>query len=352
MPGTMKAAVLHGPHDLRLENRPVPTPKPDEVLVAIRSAGVCGSDVHYWQAGRIGDFVVHSPMILGHECAGVVEDVGSSVTGLRPGDRVALEPGVPCRRCASCKAGRYNLCPDVRFMATPPVDGSFAEYVVHPADFSYKLPDHVSLDEGALLEPLSVGIHAARRAGLGLGSLVLITGAGPIGLTALLAARTAGAADVFVSDVAPNRLEVARRLGARAVLDVRKSDLAQEVLRLTEGQGVDAVIECSGAPAAQSAGLLTLKRGGVMVLVGLGSDEITLSAAALASHELDVRGVFRYANTYPAAVSIVASASVNLNPLVTHHFPLDEVHQAMEVAHSRAGGAIKVVVHPTSHDRP
>ena len=348
MTGTsMQTAVLHKAHDLRLEERPIPHPRPDEVLVAIRAVGVCGSDVHYWHEGRIGDFVVQAPLVLGHECAGVVVEAGTAVTSLAPGDRVALEPGVPCRKCPACKAGRYNLCPDVVFMATPPVDGSFAQYVVHPADFAYKLPDDVSLEEGALLEPLSVGIHAARRAGVGLGDTILVGGAGPIGLTALLAARAAGASRVIVSDVVPSRLEVAKRLGASDVLDVRSTDLAGEVMRLTGGVGVDATIECSGAAASQAAGLEALRRGGVIVLVGLGAPTVTFPATTLSNRELDVRGVFRYANTYPAAVSLVASGQVDLKPLVTHHFPLDRVGEAMETAHSRTGGAIKVVVHPT-----
>ena len=347
MSASMKAAVLHGPLDLRLESRPVPTPAPDEVLVAIRAVGVCGSDVHYWRSGRIGDFVVRSPLVLGHECAGVVVEAGSAVRSLKPGDRVALEPGVPCRRCAWCKSGRYNLCPDVVFMATPPVDGAFAEYVAHPADFAYVLPEGVSLEEGALLEPLSVGLHAVRRSGLGPGGSVLVAGAGPIGLTALLAARAAGAAAVLVSDVVPNRLEMARKLGASAALDVRSVDLAAEVARLTDGLGVDVAIECSGAPAAQTAALASLKRGGVVVLVGMGTETMALPVADLQSRELDVRAVFRYANTYPAAVGLVASGQIDLEPLVTHHFTLDEVCQAMETAHSRTGGAIKVVVHPT-----
>jgi len=347
MSASMKAAVLHGPLDLRLESRPVPTPAPDEVLVAVRAVGVCGSDVHYWRSGRIGDFVVRSPLVLGHECAGVVAEAGSAVRSLKPGDRVALEPGVPCRRCAWCKSGRYNLCPDVVFMATPPVDGAFAEYVAHPADFAYVLPEGVSLEEGALLEPLSVGLHAVRRSGLGPGGSVLVAGAGPIGLTALLAARAAGAAAVLVSDVVPNRLEMARKLGASAALDVRSVDLAAEVARLTDGLGVDVAIECSGAPAAQTAALASLKRGGVVVLVGMGTETMALPVADLQSRELDVRAVFRYANTYPAAVGLVASGQIDLEPLVTHHFTLDEVCQAMETAHGRTGGAIKVVVHPT-----
>ena len=183
------SAVLVAVGDLRIEDRPTPRPGPGDVVIGVRSVGICGSDIHYWEHGRIGDFVVESPLVLGHEAAGVVEDVAADVTDLKPGDRVAIEPGVPCRRCARCKSGRYNLCGDVRFMATPPIDGALARYVVHPADFCYRLPDHVSLDGGAMLEPLSVGVHACRRGGVRPGSRVLVMGAGPVGLACLLAAR-------------------------------------------------------------------------------------------------------------------------------------------------------------------
>ncbi|MDP8922860.1 MAG: alcohol dehydrogenase catalytic domain-containing protein, partial [Chloroflexota bacterium] len=207
--GPNLAAVLHGIGDLRVEERPLPDPGEGQVLVAMRSVGICGSDVHYWEEGRIGGFVVEAPMVLGHESSGVIAAVGPGVTSPRPGDRVALEPGVPCRRCVFCKTGRYNLCPEISFFATPPVDGSLARYVVHAADFCYRLPEHVSLDEGALLEPLSVGIHACRRAGVQMGSRILVMGAGPVGLSTLLAARAAGAATVVVADVRGWRLQLA-----------------------------------------------------------------------------------------------------------------------------------------------
>ena len=344
----MRAVVLHQPLDLRHESRPLPRPGAGDVLVAVRAVGVCGSDVHYWQTGRIGDFVVREPLVLGHEAAGVVVEVGSEVRDLAVGDRVALEPGVPCRCCEWCKVGRYNLCPDVVFMATPPVDGAFCEYVVHPADFAYRLPDHVSFEEGALFEPLSVGIHAVRRAGVGMGSSVLVGGAGPIGLTALLAARAAGVSEIIVSDVVPGRLELARRLGATRVVDARTEDVVAAALDATRGVGVDAAIECSGAAVAQESGLLALKRGGTLVLVGLGGDRLDVSAAAIGARELDVRGVFRYANTYPAAAKLVASGAIDLKPLVTNHFSLDEVGLALETAHGRAPGIVKVIVHPTT----
>jgi len=339
---TNLAAVLQAVNDLRLEKRPIPTPKSHEVLVKIRSVGICGSDVHYLVHGRIGDFIVKSPMILGHESSGVVEEVGSSVTNLKKGDRITLEPGVPCRMCRNCKEGRYNLCPDVQFMATPPVDGSLANYIVHPADFCYKLPDHVTFDEGAMCEPLSVGIHACNRAGITLGSHVLIMGAGPIGLMCMLAARSAGATTVILVDIKEDRLQVARNLGATATIQAT-ADVSAEIN--SKGLGpIDVTIECSGAEPAIRRAINATKSGGVVVLVGLGPPEIKLSLVDAAVREVDIRGIFRYANCYPKALALIASGKVDVKPLITHHFELKDVVKAFEVARDMTGGAIKVAV--------
>ena len=213
-------AILYKTGDIRLEQTDVPKPDPHQVLLKMDSVGICGSDVHYWTHGAIGDFIVRAPMVLGHEAAGVVTEVGEAVSHLKAGDRVAIEPGVPCRMCSLCKTGVYNLCPDMQFCATPPVHGNLCKYYVHAADFCYKLPDSLSLEEGALMEPLAVGVHACRRAGVCIGKRVLICGAGPIGLVNLLTAKAMGASEVVITDIAENRLEVAKSLGADHVYKV------------------------------------------------------------------------------------------------------------------------------------
>lgn len=340
----MKAAVLHKARDLRLEDVPTPEYGPDDVLVKIGSVGICGSDVHYWRTGAIGDFVVKEPMILGHEVAGVVAEVGANVTSLAVGDRVALEPGVPCRRCESCKTGRYNLCPDVRFFATPPVDGALSDFAVSPADFAYKIPDALSLDAAALIEPLSVGLHACRRGNLTAGQSVFIAGAGPIGLTSLAAAKAFGATEIFISDVRPHRLEVAKKMGATHAFDARE-DAEAIVREATGGRGVDLAVECAGAEPAFLSCLKTAKSGGTVVVVGLGdSSTYRVPMVELSVKELDLKGIFRYVYTYPAAINLLASGAVDLDPMITHHFPLDEMLTGFEYAERGTDGAVKVMI--------
>jgi len=336
------AAVLHAINDIRLEERPVPVPGPHDVLVRMKSVGICGSDVHYWTHGRIGDFVVRAPMVLGHESSGVVEAVGAAVTHLQKGDRVTLEPGIPCRMCDFCKTGRYNLCKQMRFFATPPIDGSLANFVVHPSDFCFKLPDNVSYDEGAMCEPLSVGVYACGRAGVTIGSSVLITGAGPIGLVSLLACKAAGASTIVLVDLKQDRLDMAKKLGA--TLTINSTDAVGELAKAGI-HTIDVTIECSGAEPAVRTAIRATKPGGVVVLVGLGAPEIKMPIVDAAVREVDIRGIFRYANCYPKALALIASGKVDVKPLITHHYQLSEVVSAFETARDMTGGAIKVMLH-------
>lgn len=342
----MRAAVLYGPRDLRIVDVPKPEKiGPHEVLVKVGAVGICGSDVHYFKTGRIGDFVVREPMILGHETSGTVVAAGAAVESLRPGDRVALEPGVPCRRCEHCKTGRYNLCPDVRFFATPPVDGSLCDYVVVPADFAYAIPETISLDAAALIEPVSVAIHACRRGAVGAGQSVFVAGAGPIGLVTLMVARAFGATRVFVSDVQPHRLQKAEELGATAVFHAKEADVMKEVLAATRGRGVDVAIECAGAQSAFRSCLDVTRRGGVVVLVGLGEEETyRVPMVQLTSKEIDIRGIFRYVYTYPLAIEVMSAGRLDVTSIITHRFRLDDVHEAVRYAETGADGAIKVMV--------
>jgi L-iditol 2-dehydrogenase len=336
LPETMRVSVLREAGQLELADWPVPRPGPGDVLVAVRSVGVCGSDVHYFQHGRIGDFVVRGPLVLGHEASGRIAAVGAGVDGGRVGSRVAIEPGAACGACGECKAGRYNLCPDMRFFATPPVDGALAEYVVVRADLAFDLPDAVSDDDAALLEPLSVGIWATGKAQVTAGSSVLIAGAGPIGLVAAQVARARGATTIAVTDIAPHRLAAALRNGATLALEAGDGAAA--------GLEFDAFVDCSGAPSAIAAGIRALRPAGRAVLVGMGPDEITVPLGRLQQRELTVTGTFRYANTWPAAIALAASGSVDLSGLVTDRFGLAEAEQALQST-TRAG-TIKSIIEP------
>lgn len=332
---------------LSLENRKIPEPKPHEVLVAIHSVGICGSDVHYWKNGAIGDFVVKDPMVLGHESSGVVIKTGDSVKHLKAGDKVCIEPGVPCRRCEFCKGGRYNLCPEVKFAATPPVDGSLSRYYAHDADFCFKLPDNMSLEEGALMEPLSVAVHACRRASVTAGKSVLICGAGPIGLVNLLTCKAMGATQICITDIAENRLDVAKKLGATHHLNVRDLDTHATVAKVKSllGGNPDITIECSGAESSLRLGIMATKSGGTVMLVGLGAPEVKIPIIDASVREVDIKGIFRYANCYPIAIGLVSSGAVDVKPLITHRFQLEDAVKAFETSASGAGGAIKVLIH-------
>jgi L-iditol 2-dehydrogenase len=331
----MIAAVLYAPRDLRIEHRPVPTPSQGEVLVRILSVGVCGSDVHYYEHGRIGDFVVRKPLVLGHESSGQIVDVGEGVASARVGQRVAIEPGEPCRRCDQCQAGRYNLCPNIRFHGTPPVDGTLSEFVTVQSELAYRVPDEISDNAAALLEPLSVGIWANRKAGTQIGTSLLIAGAGPIGLVTTRVAHAVGATRIVVTDLNPSRLSAALASGATAIAVAGSDDVDGEF---------DAFIDCSGSSAAIASGVRLVRPAGSVVLVGMGADELRLPLGVVQQRELVITGTFRYANTWPTAIALAASRRVSLEDLVTGEYGLADVEQAL--AAGRDPHSIKAVVQP------
>jgi len=311
-----------------------------EVLVRIRSVGICGSDVHFYEEGRIGNFVVRKPLILGHECSGEVTEIGKGVNNLKVGDRVALEPGVPCRICEYCKGGRYNLCPSVKFMAAPPIDGAFVEYIAHPADFAFKIPQQISFDEAALFEPLAVGLYAVERAKIKPTDRVLILGAGPIGLVTLQAVLCIKGVEVTVLDLYEFRLARARELGADELINPEKVDILEKF-----GPEFSVVFETAGSTVTTQQTVKLARQGGRVVLVGLpGQDEINLDTKQIIFKELDVLGLHRYANMYPRAVKLTEEGSVNLRTLVTQRFPFEETERALQFARDNKDSSIKVVV--------
>jgi len=340
-----KAMVLKTLRNFVVEVKPMPKPSPRNVIVRIHTVGICGSDVHYWAHGKCGPFEIEKgkSLILGHESSGIIDSVGEGVTHLKPGDRVAIEPGVPCRYCECCRGGKYNLCPDVQFLATPPYDGSLTNYIEHAADFCYKMPDHMTFEEGALLEPLSVGVHGCRRAGIKVGSHVLITGAGPIGLVQLLVARASGATKIIVTDIMENRLEVAKKLGADAVFKANDVDLLSKIKSVSSL--ISATFECSGAEPALILGVRATSAGGKIMSIGRSSkpyQNIPLFEAM--DKEIDIIGSFRYSDTYPQALELIASGQINIKPLVTHRFSLLDSQKAFEQAETGADGAIKIAI--------
>ena len=347
MQGKMKAAVLTQVGKIEIRELDIPTPAPDEALVRVRAVGLCGSDVHYYEHGRIGPYVVTGPIILGHEAAGEVVAVGSEVRHLKEGQRVTIEPGATCGRCEYCKSGRYNLCPDVRFLATPPIDGAFCEYITMRADLLFPIPDSMSFEKAALIEPLSVGLHAVRRGDLRTGETVVIMGMGPIGMMTLLAAKAAGAGRVIGVDLEPFRLERALQIGADGVINLREEDGQEALLRLTEGRKADLAIETAGNGRAAQSAVQAVRRGGRVVLVGLPQEEATpFNIPYIVDNEIDIRGVFRYHNTYPTGVAVMAAESLNLDPIITDRMTLEETPKAFEKAIKEKNSTLKIIIQP------
>lgn len=345
MEGKMKTAVMLGIGKMGFEERDIPQPKDNEVLVQLEYVGICGSDLHYYETGAIGDYVVKPPFVLGHEPGGTVVEVGKNVKHLKAGDRVALEPGRTCGHCEFCKEGKYNLCPDVVFFATPPVDGVFQEYVAHEADLCFKLPDNVSTLEGALIEPLAVGFHAAIQGDAHLGQKAVVMGAGCIGLVSMMALKARGVSEVYVVDIMEKRLEKALELGVAGVINGAKEDVVQKVNEITNGRGMDLVIETAGTEITTRQAIQIARKGSNIVLVGYSkTGEMTLPMSLVLDKELTFKTVFRYRHIYPMAIEAVAAGKVDLKGIVTDIFTLDEAQKAMDYSVNNKADIVKAVI--------
>ena len=341
----MKALVLESKDELALRDFPVEEKLgPRDVRIAPRIVGVCGSDVHYYTHGAIGPFVVKDPMILGHEAAGQIVEVGSEVTELKVSDRVCMEPGIPDPASRATRLGKYNLDPAVRFWATPPVHGVLRPTVVHPADFTFKLPDHVSYAEGAMVEPLAVGVHAATKVQVQPGDLAVVIGAGPIGMVTVLAALAAGCARVIVSDIHEPKLELAKKLGAVLPVNVRSQKLREVVMRESDGWGADVVFECSGYPTAMAEMFDLVCPGGKIALVGIPLEPFPFDVSKAQIKEARVESIFRYAHVYPRAVAMIASGKIDVKPLITDRFSFENSVEAFDFAKAMPPASVKVQI--------
>jgi len=334
----MKVARVHGAGRLSLHDEPMPTPGPGEALVRVTCVGICGSDVHWWREGRIGSDRIAAPLVLGHECAGVVEG------GPRSGQRVAIDPACPCGRCEFCQEGNPNLCSALRFAGHAPQDGALRQYIAWPEHCLFPLPDSMSELEGAMLEPLGVALYSVDCAQIKSGMSVGVFGCGAIGLSVIQVVRTAGAASVFATELPglAHRIKAARSLGA-TVFDTQDGEEAEKILRATAGRGVDVAFEAAGDPEAVEAAVESVKPGGHVILIGIAREDRTAFTASVARRkDLTIRVIHRMKHTYPRAFKLVGGGQVDVRSLVTHHFPLTEVERAYACAEKRDG--LKVVV--------
>jgi D-xylulose reductase len=329
----VRALVLERQHQLKLRDIDLPqTVGPGEVRIKIHTVGVCGSDVHYYTHGRIGPFVVEAPMVLGHEAAGIVTEIGEGVEHLKIGDRVCMEPGIPDPNSRASRLGLYNIDPAVRFWATPPIHGVMTPYVVHPANYTFKLPDNVSFAEGAMVEPFAVGMHAATKAKITPGDTAVVLGAGPIGTMVAIAALAGGCARAIVADLAQPKLDIAASFQGVIPVNIRDRNLAAEVKRLTDGWGADVVFECSGSPKAWETIMALPRPGGVIVVVGLPVNPIGFDVSTASTKEIRIETVFRYAHQYERSIALLGSGRVDLKPLISETFKFEDSIKAFDRA--------------------
>jgi D-xylulose reductase len=341
----MRALVLEKERSLTLRDIDLPMKLgPRDVKIAVDTVGICGSDVHYYTHGRIGSFIVKSPMVLGHEAAGKVVEVGSEVKSFKPGDRVCMEPGVPDMASRASRMGLYNVDPSVTFWATPPVHGCLTAYVIHPEAFTYKLPDNVSFGEGALVEPFAIGMQAASKAKIAPGDVALVIGSGTIGVMTALAALAGGCSRVIVTDFVQDKLDVVGRYSGVTTINGKTKKLGDEVAKLTGNWGADVVFEASGSPKAYDGIFDLVRPGGCLVLIGMPIDPVAFDVVAACVKEARIETVFRYANIHARAIELIASGKVDLKPLISGTFPFEQSIEAFERAASARPGDVKLQI--------
>ncbi|PSR83412.1 L-arabinitol 4-dehydrogenase [Coniella lustricola] len=320
---------------------------PGQVTIAVRSTGICGSDIHFWHAGCIGPMIVGGDHILGHESAGDIVAVHSSVTHLKVGDRVAIEPNIICGECEACLTGRYNGCEKVEFLSTPPVAGLLRRYVNHPAVWCHKI-GNMSYENGAMLEPLSVALAGVKRAQITVGDPVLICGAGPIGLVTLACVKAAGACPIVITDIDDGRLEFAKKFCPSVITHkverLSAEDSAKRIVEAFGGVEPAVSMECTGVESSINTAIWATKFGGKVFIIGVGRNEINIAFMRASVREVDIQLQYRYANTWPRAIRLIENGVIDLSKLVTHRFPLEDALKAFNTAADPKTGAIKVQI--------
>ncbi len=342
----MKAVVLEKIDHIQMRDIEIEeTLGKDDVRIKIESVGICGSDVHYYKHGRIGDFVVNAPMVLGHESSGTIIEVGSDVTNLKVGDRVCMEPGIPNHLSRESMRGMYNIDPSVKFWATPPIHGCLRHDVVHPANLTFKLPDNVSFGEAVLAEPLTLGVHVTRKVGVAPGDTAIVTGAGTIGVIIALSALAAGCSRVIVTDVKQAKLDfLTKHYGDRIIpFNVADGDLRSFVYEKFP-YGADLYFEASGSPAAITRAVDYITPGGKMVFIGMPQGNVPIDLVALQVKEITMFTIFRYANDYERAINFIASGQINVEPLISKRYPFEQSLEAFEYAASAPADMIKILI--------
>lgn len=341
----MQALVLESTRNIKIRDIEIPeTLGAHDVRIRIKTVGICGSDVHYYQHGAIGPFVVRAPMVLGHEAAGVVEEVGSSVTTLKVGDRVCMEPGIPDPNNRATRLGLYNLDPAVRFWATPPIHGCLRPTVIHPAAFTYRLPENVSFGEGAIVEPLAVGMHAANKAKIKPGDFAVVLGAGTIGMVTAMAALAGGCSRVVITDVQEPKLAIAAKFGAITPVNVSKENLSEIVKKATDGWGADVVFDAVGLPQSFAQAIDVLCPGGCIVLIGMPGAPVPFDVVSAQVKEAHFETIFRYAHVYPRALALMGSRKIDVRPLITDKYSFADSLAAFDYACHMKPTSVKVQI--------